>query len=585
MRKSYLTGLLFIIFLISGAQAQTVATDTIMVLPFENASNKPEFNWVGESFADSLSNLLKVQTMNVVANEERKVIQLRLNVPLTTLPSLATSLKLAREAKATLLVAGRYNIIPAQGEIAASISVTTKVIRVSEGRFVNEELPDGRRITRDINLLDALANLQTIQGQLAYQVLLQRNKNLEFSQKHFVDLSNKVPSKAFEAYIKGLLTPDSDVKTREGFYKNALRLFAEAKTSETDAAAKIYGDVALELGHFYLNQKQNQNAIEYFSKVPGNDSHYPEAAFYIGLIYWQQNNYEQALAVLSPLADDLRLNSVYNTLGAIAVQASRAEKDKTKASGRLTQGLEFLRKASESAPEEIESRFNYSVALFLTNNFNETIEQIRPVLALNPRDGEAYYLLAKALEKTGNPGSATEFDEQARRFAPNYAKLETEWQRSKTMEGLSLRVAQPPRKDFVSVILVKKQNAPLPQNPVNETDALLEQARAFLQAGKDEDALRVIRRILSSEPMSAQSYLLLGKIYLRRTDFDQALDAFKTALFWENSLIEAHLFLAKIFLEKKDCQQAQSYVSSALAIDENNQEALGLQRQVERCSK
>ena len=48
------------------------STDTVMVLPFENTSDKPEFNWVGESFADSLSDLLRVPELNVVSNERTK---------------------------------------------------------------------------------------------------------------------------------------------------------------------------------------------------------------------------------------------------------------------------------------------------------------------------------------------------------------------------------------------------------------------------------------------------------------------------------------------------------------------------------
>lgn len=576
----------FIFNAFAAAQNAPLNSDTVMVLPFENVSDKTEFNWVGESFAASLSELLKVPTLNVVGNEERKIVQQRLNVPLTTLPSLATSLKLARESKATILISGRYNIVPAQGDVAASISVTTKVIRVNEGRFLNEELPDGRRLTRDINLIDALANLQTIEGQLAYQVLYQRDKNLAFPQKYFVELSNKVPAKAFEAYIKGLLTPETDVQTREGFFKNAMRLYAEAKTGENvEESSKIYADAAIELGHFYLGRKQNQNAVEYFSKVPANDLHYAEAAFYIGLIYWQQNNYEQALAVLTPLADDLKLTSVYNTLGAIAVEASRAEKkDKTKASARLNQGVDFLKKASESDPDDPESRFNYSVSLFLTNNFSETSAQLRPVLALNPRDGEAYYLLAKALQKTGD-ATATEFDNQARRFLANYAKLETDFQRTGAVEGIPLRIIQPPRKDFVSVVLINRRIAETPQTSINETDALLEQARAFYKAGRDDEAMQVIRRILVSEPMSGGAYLILGKIHLRRGDMEQSVSSLKTALFWDNRLIDAHIALAKVFIEKKDCQQAQNYVASAVALDENNPEVGGLQRQLERCSK
>jgi tetratricopeptide (TPR) repeat protein len=234
------------------------------------------------------------------------------------LPSLATSLKLARESNASLLIAGKYNIIPAQGDTAATLNVTAKIIRVNEGRFLNEELPDGKRITRDINLTDALGNLQTVQGQVAYQILYQRDKGFRFRKTIWSSRQIKFPDAPFEAYIKGLLT--NAPETRENYFKNALRLYGEAKTGE------IYAEAALELGHFYLNQRKNSEAIESFSRVPQNSPLYAEAAFYTGIIQWQQNNYEQALAVLRPLAEDLKLTSVYNTIGAIAVQASRADK-------------------------------------------------------------------------------------------------------------------------------------------------------------------------------------------------------------------------------------------------------------------
>src|SRR3982750_1005031 len=106
MLRKYLYIILITAMLAVGAHAQ--GTDTVLILPFENTSNKAEFNWVGESFADSLSDLLKVPTLNVVSNDERKIIQSRLRIPLTTLPSLATSLKLARDSNASLLIAGRY---------------------------------------------------------------------------------------------------------------------------------------------------------------------------------------------------------------------------------------------------------------------------------------------------------------------------------------------------------------------------------------------------------------------------------------------------------------------------------------------
>jgi tetratricopeptide (TPR) repeat protein len=551
-------------------------TDTLMVLPFENTSGNSEFNWVGESLADSLSDLLKVPGLNIISNEERKLIQQRLNIPLSNLPSLATSLRLARESKSSLLIAGKYSILPAQGEVAASISVTAKIIRVNEGRFLSEELSDGRKITRDITLSDALAQLQTIEGQLAYQILYQRDKALAFSQSQFVEAANKIPARAFEAYIKGLLS--TNLETRENFFKNALRLFTEAKQGETYSAA------SLELGHLYLNQKKQQEAIDAFSKVTPQDEHFAEAAFYIGLIYWQQNNFEQALAVLQPLADELVLTSVYNTIGSISVQSSRMQKkDKSKASVLLKDGITFLKKASDSQPDDTISRFNYGLALFINNNFTEAILQLRPVLASNPRDGEAYFLLAKALEKTAD-SSAKVFDDQARRFMTNYAKSETDYRRGNSTDSISVRIEQPVRNDFVSIILRKKQYSPL-QSPVDETTTLLIQARVFYKEGRDDEAMTNLRKILNSEPMNAESRLIVGKIHLRNGDLEQSVTQLKTALFWDNKLLEAHILLGRIFLDKKDCLIAKNYAASANELDAENQEVIALQRLAERCGR
>src|SRR5882762_11791127 len=90
--------------------AQTGSSEIILVLPFENVSNHPEYNWIGESFADSLSALLNKPGLIVVTSEERAVAYQRLRLPLTVLPSRATAIKIARELKASMIVIGTYNV-------------------------------------------------------------------------------------------------------------------------------------------------------------------------------------------------------------------------------------------------------------------------------------------------------------------------------------------------------------------------------------------------------------------------------------------------------------------------------------------
>jgi len=598
LKRSFYVVSIAILFISTAlAQAPQKYADTVMVLPFENTSDKPEFNWVGESFALSLSELLEVPSLNVVSNGQRKIVQQRLRIPLSNLPSLATSLKLARESNATLLISGRYDIVPAQGDTAATLNVIAKIIRVNEGRFLNEELSDGRRITRDINLNDALGNLQTMQGQIAYQILYQRDKALPFSQNQLIESANKVPARAFEAYIKGLLTPAAE--SRENYFKNALRLYAEFATDGT------FSDAALELGHLYLSHRKYSDAIEAFERVISasqqcrdkakaenklskcNDESFAESSFYIGIIRWQQNKYEEALSVLRPLADDLKLTNVYNALGAIAVQASRAEKkNEAKSAALLTEGIELLKKAAESAPEDTSVRFNYGLASFLNANYIDAAAQFRATIAADPRDGDAYYLLSKSLDAVKDTTAAA-VDNQARSFltvSNRYANLEKEWIKTKTISDVPLRVEQPQRKDFVSVVL-SRRSVSAPQAPVNETAGLLAQARTQFKNGNDDDAMATVRRVLAGEPMSAESYLILGKIHLRRGDREQAISAFKTAIFWDNRQIDAFVALGKIYIERGECLQVKNYSASAIELNAENPDAVALQRQAERCSK
>ena len=219
-------------------------------------------------------------------------------------------------------------------------------------------------------------------------------------------------------------------------------------------------------------------------------------------------------------------------------------------------------------------------------DFKAAADHLRPVLANNPRDGEAYFLLAKTLQRLGD-SSSVEFDNQARRFLTannKYANLENNWKKG-VYDGIDLRVRQPTRREFVSVVLTKNRIGSTTQKPIDETAAMLQEARRHFDAQRDDQAMEVLRRILASEPMSAETHLLRGKVFLRRGDLELAVSSFKTAYFWNNKLIDAHVLLGRIYIQKRDCLQAKNYLVSALAIDGDNEDARALERQVERCSK
>jgi tetratricopeptide (TPR) repeat protein len=291
-------------------------------------------------------------------------------------------------------------------------------------------------------------------------------------------------------------------------------------------------------------------------------------------------DFGHSLAAIVPLSSEMPLIGVYNNAGAVAVQAAREEKKDAERNRLLQQGSSFLSRAAESAADDQMIHFNYAFALFLAGRYSEAADQLRPVITADPRDGQAYFLFAKALEKMGKTEAAAAADDQARRYLQSsYGKWQTEWQKNQGTSGIALRMRDVLNRDDVSD-LMRRRAAAANVDAGSPTQDFLVKARGLYQEGRDDEALTELHRVLTNEPTNAEAYLLSGRINQRRSDQEAAIAALKTAIFWDPKLIDAHILLGRIFLERGDRGEATKYATSAMTIDPNNQEAIALQRQV-----
>jgi len=591
MLKKLLTSLSMILATLAifasaaAVRAQAPAAETVVVFPFENQSNHPEYNWIGESFADSMSTLLNNKSgLIAVTSDERAVAYQRLRLPLTVLPSRATAIKIGRELKASLIVVGNFNVTlptpspdkpnPSSGTKLATITGEARVVRINEGRMAGD-IFDGSWAPRVYDFGGTVTDLQRMNGDLAYQVLLQRDKALSYSRTQMEQEATRVPPQAFEAFMKGLLTAAND-PTREVYLKNAMKLYAKAN------GGAVYSQAAFELGQFYFAQRQLKEAAEYFAMVQKKEPHYGEAQFYAGLSYWKTGEIKKALDVLAPLADErvMPLVAVYNNAAAVSIEAARAEKKPEEKTRLLSQAITLLSRAADSSPDDITVLFNYGYALFLNEKYSEAAEKLEHVVGADPRDGQAYFLLAKVQERAGKTEPANAADNQARIYLQaSYAKWQTEWQKSQTIQNLSARsrdvLNQVDLTDLGRRQAVDAAKADSAQESLNKIKDLYQQ-------GRDDEAMVEIRKLLILEPTNAEAYLISGQINQRRGDQEAAIAALKTSIFWENNhpLIDAHILLGRIFLERGDLGEARKYAASAMTIDPNNPEAIALQRQV-----
>jgi len=561
----------------------TSAAEIVLVLPFENTSDHPEYNWIGESFADQLSSLLDKPGLIVVSSDERAVAYQRLRLPLTVIPSRATAIKIARELKASMVVIGTYNVVvppppapddkskPPVDKPLATIVGEARVIRVNEGRMAGEMFDNGWA-PRIYDFGDEVANLQRLNGDLAYRILYQRDKALSFSRNNLIQEATKVPPVAFEAFQKCQLTPEHD-PTRVIYCKNAMKLY------EKDNGGAVYSEAAFELGRFYFNQSQWKEAIEYFAMLQKKEPHYNEAQFYAGVAYWKTGDALHALERLVPIADEkvMPLVAVYNNAAAVSVEAARNEKKPEERSRLLNQAITLLSRAVDSSPDDTTVLFNYGYALFLNEKYAEAAAKLEKVIAGDPKDGSAYFLLAKAQERANHVQAATAADNLARMNLQSYAKWETEWDKLHSVANLNLRSRDVLNQVDITDIDRRKRIDEANANSVQES---LTKIRDLYQQGRDDEALLEIRKLLNIEPTTAEAFLISGRINQRRGDQEAAIAALKTAIFWDSRLIDAHILLGRIFLEKGDLGEARKYAASAIGINPDNPEAMALQRQV-----
>src|SRR5437588_3883537 len=80
----------------------------LLIMPFENASNVPGIDWIGEAFPEVLGNRLASASLFIIGRDDRLYAFDRLGIPATAKPSRATIYQMAQQIDANYVVMGDY---------------------------------------------------------------------------------------------------------------------------------------------------------------------------------------------------------------------------------------------------------------------------------------------------------------------------------------------------------------------------------------------------------------------------------------------------------------------------------------------
>jgi len=332
-----------------GQQPDSAHTSHILlIMPFENASNVPGIDWIGEAFPEILSNRLNSASLFVVGRSDRLAAFDQLGIPLAAKPTRATVLQIAELLDADNVIVGHYNF---DGNIftAAAQVMNTEQLRLSP----------------EFKEAGPLTDLVTIQAALAWDVL--NGINLAPGPKdRFVTQVHPVRLDALENYIRGILANSAAEKIKR--FKEAIRL----EPSHTLAM--------LRLGKIYYGSHDFEPAINWLSKIPNTDSNTNEAHFYLGLSAFYAGQMDKAESAFRFLLTRLPLTEVYNNLGVVI--GSRGEK----------RARSYFEKSIQIDPSDPDYHFNLAIELYREGDTPGAIRQLRELLASQP-DTDAHSFL------------------------------------------------------------------------------------------------------------------------------------------------------------------------------------------------
>ena len=360
---------------------------TILVVPFSNASESGQLDWVGEGISESIREALASAGLFVLEREERQEGLRRLSIRPNAPFSKATALRMGQVLDADLLVYGEFTIGPEPNsrgylKVAAHVIDLEKMARV-------EEVLQGARI-------EELARLQ---HELAYRVLAAVEPELAGTRETFGERMPAIKLEALEYFVQGLVAEQPEEQLRN--WQAAIR--ADAR----------YSPARFLMGRLQYQRQNYREAAEALERIPPSDAHYADSVFLKGLAYLAAGDAGRAANAFAKALQIAPLGEVHNNLG---VARSRQND--------LASAAEQFEKAREGDEADAVYRFNLAYVWWRQGKARECLTELQGLLERTPGDGEARELLtlceretpaARMTEWIGRERTKQKFEERAYR--------------------------------------------------------------------------------------------------------------------------------------------------------------------------
>ena len=497
------------------AQQAPPAGRTLVVIPFENTSPTPGLEWLGEAFPATFRAQLDSPVLYVATREERLRAYDRQGVPSGVHPSRATIYRLAEQMDVDYAVLGSYSYN------GARLTATAQLLDMRAQKI----LPPA---TESAPLSD-FANLQSA---LAWDLLRLMRSNFSVPKDRYIASGPPMRLDALENYVRGVTATTADERIQR--YREAARL------------NPAFDEAWLELGKEYYVQRQYEQSIAAFEKVPETSKAAREASFYLGLSSYAHGDFDKSARAFEFVAARLPLAEVYNNLGVVA--ARRGQK----------KAVDDFELAIQNDPSDPDYHFNLAVAISRSGDKARAARELRIAIDHRPNDQEARTLLDSLMPPAiGATANSTAPKLPLERLNRNY---EENAFRQVTIQMQSWAEQQFARSD-----------------PHSHARYHIELGKELLAHGFTTEAEAEFRHAATVDPSSPAPLTALAGVYDARGDSAEARAEAEASLRLRESA-EAYLVLARLDMRENRTDAAVENVNHVLQLEPHNLLAQDLKR-------
>lgn len=519
------------------AAAQSAAGSRVLVMPFsvdvqaDVPGGAGTSLWLGEAAAILIDEGLSNAGVSSFARDERADAFNRLQLPMSSVLTRATMIRVGE-------LIGASDIVFGEVRVGAELGVRARVIRLPSGQ---EQTP----VLDQAPVADMVALFKRVAGNVATAAGPARRAA---ATPALAPLSLE----AFENYVKGLVAATPPAQQR--FLEAASRLAPQDPR------------VLLALWSVYSSQDLHDRALAMANAIPADSVAAVKARFAVAQSLIALRRLDGAYQELTALYTRSPSAAVSNALG--IVQLRRAPSSQT------PPATTYFARAANEEPDNTTYLFNLGYAHALAQHTADALSWLREVVRFDAADGDAHLVMSAVLAGSGRaPEAQREFD-LARSLGTSLESAAT---------AVSARI--PPGMERLSTDLsasgVRRVTVAAPaQRDQQETAAYhLSRGRGLVAERKDREAIEEFRRAIYLSPYENEPHLLLGQAYYRAGRLAQAIDEFKVAI-WSRDTAAAQIALGTALMDSGDRDGAKRAAERALVLAPTSTEARELLKRI-----